>query len=369
MLSPLHIAIDASRANVAHSTGTEHYARELLRALILHNEAQAEPCHLDLYFRQTPAPDLLPPSRHVTPHLIAWPRLWTHGGLAGAIWRKRPAVTFVPAHTLPFVFPGPAIVTVHDLGYRFFPQTHPWRQRVYLDLTTRYSASRARVVLADSQATRADLHAEYGIPLAKIRVVYPGVAAPFIDPQLDVHTQYGLPARYILFIGTLQPRKNIARLVQAFDLWRRQADDDQAALVLAGAPGWLYDPAWFEGVPNIIQTGYLSEAHKGALLAGAACLLFPSLYEGFGFPVLEAMHCGTPVIASRSSSLGELVQDAGLLVDPLDVQDIALALSRLLADPVLAADLVERGFQRVRRFTWEEAARTTYEQFLLCVST
>jgi glycosyltransferase involved in cell wall biosynthesis len=161
---------------------------------------------------------------------------------------------------------------------------------------------------------------------------------------------------YFLFIGTLQPRKNIARLVEAYRLWKEQHPDQQIDLVLAGKPGWLYDPAWIEGVEGVHLTGYIDEIDKGTLYAGALALVFPSLYEGFGFPVLEAMHCGTPVIASRTSSLPELVGEAGLLVNPLDAGLITEAMSRVSEDSVLRTRLVEMGYARVKRFTWERAA-------------
>ena len=178
-------------------------------------------------------------------------------------------------------------------------------------------------MLADSQATADDLMRFYGTPAAKIRVVYPGVDAPPIGDVAAVRAKYGLPERYFLFLGTLQPRKNIARIVQAYSRWRAAHPDDPAALVLAGGQGWLYDPAWTAGVDGVILPGYVDDADKGALYAGALALVFPSLYEGFGFPVLEAMHCGTPVICSNTSSLPELAGDAALLVDPLDVDAMA----------------------------------------------
>jgi glycosyltransferase involved in cell wall biosynthesis len=232
------------------------------------------------------------------------------------------------------------VVTVHDLGFRYFPQAHPAGQRLYLDWTTRYSARRATLVLADSQATADDLTRFYGTPGEKIRVVYPGVDAtsPPIPLQSgegriqEIKQKYNLPERYFLFVGTLQPRKNIARIVQAYARWKAANPDDRAGLALAGGKGWLFDEAWVQGADGVHLTGYVDDADKGVLYAGALALVFPSLYEGFGFPVLEAMHCGTPVIASSTSSLPELVGDAGLLVDPLDVDDIAAAMGRIASD-------------------------------------
>ncbi len=349
----MRIAIDASRCTIPRVTGTEHYAIQLIQALIRLNTAH----HLTLYFRDQPRPDLFPSSPLVDYRVIPFRRIWTHLRFAVALWQDKPDVTFVPAHTLPFFFPGRAIATVHDLGFKYFPQAHPTSQRLYLDWTTRYSASRANLILADSQATADDLQKFYVTLSSKIRVVYPGVDKPFISDIQSVRRKYNLPNRYFLFIGTLQPRKNIARLIQAYDLWRQQHPTDSTALVLAGGQGWLYDPAWTAGVEGIHLTGYIDDADKGALYAGALALVFPSLYEGFGFPVLEAMYCGTPVIASSTSSLPELVGNAGLLVDPLNIEAIAAAMSQLSANENLRQSLHQRGAQQVQKFTWATAAR------------
>ncbi len=349
----MRLAIDASRTTVARVTGTEHYAVELIRALIRLNTDH----EITLYFRDQPPPDLFPPSERVTQRVIPFARAWTHLRFAVELWRDRPDLTWVPAHTLPALFPGRAAVTVHDLGYKLFPQAHLPRQRLYLDLTTRYSAARAQVVLADSQATADDLTRYYGTPASKIRVVYPGVAAPPISDVTSMRVKYGLPERYFLFLGTLQPRKNIQRIVAAYRQWQAAHPAAPAALVLAGGQGWLYDPAWTAGVDGVILAGYVDAADKGALYAGALALVFPTLYEGFGFPVLEAMLSGAPVICSNTSSLPELAGDAALLVDPLDVGAIAAALSRIAADELHRADLRARGLDQARKFTWAAAAR------------
>lgn len=363
----LRIAIDASRTTKPQPTGTEYYALRLIQSLIAANESRPAPYHLSLYFRDAPPADLFATSDYVEALVIPFPRLWTHLRFAAALQRTRPDITFVPAHTLPFVFPGAGMVTVHDLGYRHFPETHSRVQRAYLEFSTRYSQRRAALVLADSEATAADLIRFYGAWTDKIRVVYPGIdGASLKSSAQDIaaaRAKYQLPARYFIFIGTLQPRKNIERIVKAFRRWQREHDDDDTALALAGAEGWLFDSSWLEGATNVIVTGYVDEADKGGLLAGAIALVFPSLYEGFGFPAVEAMHCGTPVIASETSSLPELVGDAGLLVDPLDARAIAEAMGRCSDDAALRELLSERGMQRAKRFTWDEAARQVMAAF------
>lgn len=362
-MKPLNIAIDASRTTVTRPTGTEHYALQLIRHIIQLNAQAAQPHQLHLYFRDVPPPDLFPQSDCVRLHSIPFPRAWTHLRFAAAIWQHQPDVTFVPAHTLPFMFPGKAVVTVHDLGYKLFPEAHPPRQRFYLDLTTRYSSRRATRIFADSRATAADLTRFYGTPADKIRIVYPGVEPLPVGDIEAVRRKYGLPERYFLFIGTLQPRKNIQRLVAAYQQWREQHPGKNIGLVLAGGKGWLFNPAWVENVPGITLPGFIDEVDKGTLYAGAVALVFPSLYEGFGFPALEAMHCGTPVIASQSSSLPELVGDAGLLVDPLDTAAIAAALAHIIDDD-LRARFKQQGAEQVRRFQWDAAAQTALETLM-----
>jgi len=348
----VRIALDASRVTAGRVTGTEHYAKQIIRALIGQNTAH----HITLYFRDSSPPDWFPQSDLVTYRCIPFPRAWTHARLAAELWRDRPDVTFVPAHTLPILFPGPAVVTVHDLGFKYFPQAHPRASRLYLDWTTRYSAARAAVVLADSRATANDLTAFYGTSPDKIRVIYPGVDRPAIGDIDAVRQKYRLPERYFLFIGTLQPRKNIARIAQAYARWWAGHQSEGVGLVLAGGRGWLYDEAWTAGIPNIYLPGYIDNADKGALYAGALALVFPSLYEGFGFPVIEAMHCGTPVITSRTSSLPELAGDAAVLVNPLEVYQIADALEDITANESLRQSLREKGYTQAAKFTWDKTA-------------
>jgi len=346
----MRLAIDASRTTVARLTGTEFYALALIRAL-LHANTDHD---ITLYFRDQPPADLFP---NANCRVIPFARAWTHIRLAAELFKDRPDALWTPAHTLPLIFPGTGIVTVHDLGYKHFPEAHPPNQRRYLDLSTAWSARRARVIFADSQATAADLTRFYGTPSAKIRVIYPGVSAPPVGDVAAVRAKYRLPEAYFLFVGTLQPRKNIKRIVQAFRRWRGSVpSDDLTGLVLAGKPGWLFDPSWVIGTEHVYMPGYIDEADKGALYAGARALVFPTLYEGFGFPILEAMLCGTPVITSSTSSLPELAGDAALLVDPLDVEAISDALALVSGNDDLRRRLGAMGAAQAGQFTWERAA-------------
>lgn len=384
----MHIAIDASRATVKQRTGTEAYSLHLIRALIALNTSH----HLTLYFRDQPAPNLFSASgatrrirgmvdhapdtpgvwtlksEHWTLTTIPFPRMWTHLRLARALYATRPDVTFVPSHTLPFLFPGPGVVTVHDLGHRHFPEAHPFASRLYIDLTTRYSADRARFVLADSKATRRDLMEFYKVPKEKIHVVYPGVD-PNLQPEQDAdilratRERYDIPGPYLFYLGSIQPRKNLSRLVKAYGAWLAQSDA-KYYLVLAGKKGWMYEDIFSTvrhlGLEGWVRfPGYVDDADVAALYSGARAFLFPSLHEGFGFPVLEAMRCKTPVICSNTSSLPEVAGDAALLVDSTSVEAIAEALTRLTCNTELRARLIEAGKVQAARFTWEETASQT----------
>jgi glycosyltransferase involved in cell wall biosynthesis len=284
--------------------------------------------------------------------------------------QERPDLFFTPAHVIPFSYFGPAVATIHDLGYRIFPETHPRSQRLYLEWSTLHNARRSRKVLADSQATREDLSRFYGIDAQKVQVVYPGVD-PTLGPVTDegalaaVRTEYGLPPSYLLYLGTLQPRKNLARLVQAY------AESGVAPdLVLAGKAGWLSRPILdtISALPSFVSRkihlpGFIADEDKAALLSGATALLYPSLYEGFGFPILEAQACATPVLTAANSSLPEVAGEGALLVEAENTEMIASGIRRIVGDQALRSTLVARGLANVRRFTWEQAAQETLKVF------
>jgi glycosyltransferase involved in cell wall biosynthesis len=276
---------------------------------------------------------------------------------------------------LPLLHPHRSVVTVHDLGFLYHPEAHTLSQNLYLRWSTRHNARAATRILADSEATRRDLVHHYSIPDSKIAVVYPGrdeTLAPVAEPALRsaVRARYGLADPYLLYVGTLHPRKNLVRLVQAFGSLLRSLRDGPRTpmaglqLVLAGQRGWLYDDILaqvrkLDLSDHVVLTGYIPDADLPALLSGALAFVFPSLYEGFGLPLLEAMACGTPVICSNASSLPEVAGDAALLVDPRDTEALADALARLVVDEGLRRELVERGFRQMQRFSWRRCAEET----------
>ncbi|MCS7350332.1 glycosyltransferase family 1 protein [Thermoflexus sp.] len=356
------LGIDASRTTLAHPTGVERYAQAVIRALI--PLAEAEGVRLRLYFRDPPPHGLFPDSPWVEHRVLSLPRLWTHLRLSWEMARHPPTALFVPAHVIPLYHP-PSAVTIHDLGYRYFPQTHPLLQRLYLDLSTRWSAAVARVVFADSQATRADLIRFYRVRPEKIAVAYPGYDPPPVptDPESILH-RFRIQRPYIISVGTIHPRKNFSLILQV--IARRIAKGWEGQVVIVGKPGWpdpaferlSRDPIW---AGRLIRTGYADDESRGALLSQAEAFLFPSLYEGFGFPVLEAQACGVPVLCAPNGSLREVAGEGALLLPPDDPDPWVEALDRLACDPGFRAALIARGHANRKRFSWEACARTIWE--------
>lgn len=364
------IGIDASRALHARRTGTENYSLQLIRHLLRLDSGHA----VRLYCHQPPPPGLFAPSDAPAPELrvIPWPRLWTHARLSVEMLAAPPDVLFVPSHVLPVVHPRRSVVTIHDLGYHWFPEAHTPAARRQLDLSTRFNAAAAAHVLADSQATRDDLCRVYGTPAGKVTVVHLGRdenLRPVDDPQRlrQVRAKLGIDrggqARpYLLYVGTLQPRKNLSRLIDAFAAVVDLVPD--LVLVLAGQRGWLAEPIYRRAdqlglAGRVLFPGFVEDDDLPALLSGALAFVFPSLYEGFGIPVLEAQACGAPVLASNTSSLPEVAGQGALLVDPLSTAAIAAGLRRLLTEPDLRDHLRAAGFANLRRFSWERCARAT----------
>jgi glycosyltransferase involved in cell wall biosynthesis len=239
----------------------------------------------------------------------------------------------------------------------------------YLDRVVPLSISRANHVLADSQATKDDLVALYDVSPDKVTVLLSGVNPRFKPaPQHEIDrvtAKYHLEGvTYAFSLGTVQPRKNYARLIAALRQFRDSGTD--LHLAIAGGKGWLEDPIYraiddFDMQKYVHFLGFVDEHDLSALYSGSICFVFPSLYEGFGLPLLEAMACHTPVITSNISSLPEVVGDAGITVDPYDVDAIATAIGRLVSDDLLRKTLIERGAQRIQQFTWDRSARQLIE--------
>ena len=269
-------------------------------------------------------------------------------------------------HLLPPFRHLPTVLTVHDLIFRHLPQHHKRLNRWYLNLAMPLYVRRATHLIAVSEATRRDLMAAYGVPAEKITVIYEA-ADPRFGPrdaleQQTIRANYGLPPAYFLYLGTIEPRKNLLRLLRAWE--PLYLAGEAPPLVIVGKRGWLSEP-FFEAVERsparegLILTGYVLDDDLPALIAAATAFVFPSLYEGFGLPPLEAMACGTPVLCSDRSSLPEVVGDAALLFDPTDEEAIRAAMRRIWADEALREALRRRGMARAKRFSWRRTAEET----------
>jgi glycosyltransferase involved in cell wall biosynthesis len=278
-------------------------------------------------------------------------------------------VLFAPNFVPPPTRTSRLVLTVHDLAFRLYPETAAHATRRWLEALDR-SLHRAVRIIVPSEATRDDLLAHYDVEPERVRVIPHGIEAErFRRPPEDVvreaRRRQGIDGPYLLFLGGIEPRKNLPAIVRSFG----SIDGDVRLVIAGGSVPWnpegrqLLESA-LDALPpsvrdRITLTGYLPEPDKVALLAGAEALVFPSLYEGFGFPVLEAMAAGTPVLTSEVSSLPEVAGDAAFLVDPRSEEAIAEGIERLLGDADLRARLAAAGHERVGAFRWEETARRT----------
>ena len=330
-----------------HAPGLARYATELLSAFRRTGAADAVPCNL---------------SRTGLSRLA-----WTQAVLPWRLRRMRPDVCHVAAAPAPLAWRGPLVLTLHDVSLLREPGLHP-RRRVRLGVPLlRDAVRRATRIIVPSQATAADAERLLGVDPARLHVIAEAPAAhfrPITDPAaLDaVARRYGVEPGGLLALGTLEPRKNLARLVDAWSSLR--ADGWGGQLILAGANGWpdtalqarLDDPAL---APAIRRLGFVADADLPALLSMAGAVAYPSLLEGFGLPVVEALACGAPTVTADRGATAEVAGDAALLVDPEDVAAIAAALRLALTDGATRERLRTAGPARAARFTWETAARET----------
>jgi glycosyltransferase involved in cell wall biosynthesis len=271
-----------------------------------------------------------------------------------------------PDYVLPHVRHGKAVVTIHDLSFLRYPEGAEPKLRRYLAKAVPRAVGRAELVLADSENTRNDIIELLGTSPEKVEVLHPGVDGTFRPVKEDrllsaARSAYGLDFPFILAVGTLEPRKNHVLLLDAYAVLR-EISDVPHKLAIAGGKGWLYEGV-FRRVEelslerDVVFLGFVPEDDLPALYSLADVFVFPSVYEGFGLPPLEAMACGTPVVASRSSSLPEVVGDAGLMVPPDDPTALAGTIRKLLNDQELRQDLIERGVSQALKFTWQRTGR------------
>ena len=361
------IGVDSSAAG-AEQAGDTTYLRELLAGLARIDRAN----QYRLYdARNHPFYSSLPKwfVHRQLPHPYSFRQLATL-----PLMMARDHVELVHTqYVLPTWIKTPAVVTIHDLHFEHFPAHYPTRDRWFLKVFVRRSARHADRIITGSQYARRDIHTWYDVPLGKIVVIPHGVSPRFRpEPDLQrlqaVRQKYGIAKPFVLFLGRLiDPRKNVRLLINAF-LELDSALAQSYQLVIAGNNEGernhrLMLQAQQQGGGRIIFPGFIDSDDLTALLSAAAALVYPSIFEGFGLPVLEAMACGTPVIASRATALPEVTGDAALLFDPNNENELVEAMRRLLSSSQLRAQLRELGLRRAAGYSWEACARQTLDVY------
>lgn len=368
--------MDAGPA-VHQQAGLSRYSQQLAAQLLAHHHAAV---NLTLFYNAHSG-HTLPPLLQNAPHqtLTLGQYAWRLSVLATQLGRhpfyerRLPPSQLYHAteHLLPYLR-RPTLLTVHDLIFERYPQHHKWTNRLFLTVGMRLFVRAANRIIAVSQQTKQDLIDLYGTPADKITVIYQGIDPTFqpappplveaVQARYSLRDSTGALRPYLLMVGTLEPRKNHLTAMRA--LMRLKAAGLPHCLVIAGGQGWLFEPikaqvAALGLTDDVVFTGYVPAVDLPALYSGATAVLQPTLYEGFGFPVLEAMACGAPVICSNSSSLPEAAGDAALLVAPTDEEAVAAAVVRLIKAPELADTLRHQGRNRAAAFRWERCATET----------
>jgi glycosyltransferase involved in cell wall biosynthesis len=360
------IGIDASRISKATKTGTENYSSYLIKSLSSVDKKN----RYVLYFNEIPQFFEISQTNFSTRYIRST-RLWTQARLAWECLIYPPDVLFVPAHTIP-VIRRPnlkTIVTIHDLGAQFLEAYHQFPAKLYLNWSTEYVAKHATHLIAVSNSTKKDLTKTLKVPSDRISVVYEGVDKDTFKPKRsfeidEVKIRYGLPEKYFLYVGTIQPRKNLVRVIEAF----AKANLKNTKLVLAGEKGWLSDdiyklPEKLSIKSRVKFLGFVPTEDLPALYGGALAFIFPSLYEGFGLPILEAFACRCPVLTSDLGAMAEVADEAAFLVNPKKVDEIADGLKKLASQPDFRNRLAASGIQRAEYFSWDKTAVETLKVF------
>jgi glycosyltransferase involved in cell wall biosynthesis len=300
--------------------------------------------------------------------------VWEQSVLPIELVRHKAQIVHGLVNALPLATGVPGVVTVHDLSFVRTPETLPPLRRAYLARLCAASVRRAQAVIAVSRQTADDIEGYFGAPPGKVRVIYNGVAPEFSQGEAQQGQRFRqaqrLPARYLLYLGTLEPRKNLELLVRAFGIWRAAAPHAAAdvKLVLAGGKGWYYDTIFAEvnalGLAGeVLFPGFVPPGELPDWYRSAEAFVYPSRFEGFGLPVLEAMACGTPVICSQAASLREVAGNAALTVPADDEPAWANAIHLLCEQPALAAELSRRGLEQAVRFSWQQSAQETIQVY------
>lgn len=357
------IGIDGNEANVPQKVGVSVYTLKLLE----HFQKVASPrLKFIVFLKKAPHVDLPDENEFFAYQVVNGRFLWSQIFLPFALLKNRFSknridVFFSPAHYAPRFSPCPTVVTIHDVAYLHFPGEFLRKDLYQLKNWTEYSVHNASRIIAVSKATKKDVMSHYGIDDKSIEVVYNGF-------EKDIELEQAIPPTppvkppYVLYVGTIQPRKNINTLIRAFTLFNKTHPEYN--LVITGKKGWLFDEIFKEARDlylnnKIVFTGFVSDEELVYLYQHAFCFVLPSLYEGFGIPLLESMSFGAPAISSYAASLPEVGGEAALYFDPLDQKDLAGKLEMLHTDKKLRRDLIQKGTERIKQFSWTTCAQNT----------
>lgn len=356
----MNIGVDGNEANVKNRVGSGQYALAMIREF-----SKVKNHQFAVYLKEKPLPDL-PKETDTFKYKIFGPKkLWTQFALPRELtFGKKPDIFLTLGHYGPRFSRVPYVATIFDLSYLHYPKLFNKDDLYQLTNWSRYSIKKSKHILAISSATKADIVKSYDVNASKITVTHMGYNQGLFNPQTKVKVEktkakYKIDGEYIIFAGTLQPRKNIKRLIEAFGQIK-----GEAKLVIVGKKGWMYSDI-FEKVKElklqskIIFTDFVPEEDLSALISGAKVYVLPSLYEGFGIPVIEAQACGTPVVVSNTSSLPEVVGNSGIKVDPNSTKSVKDGIEKLLNNPTIRADLVKKGFKNAHSFSWQKCAQET----------
>jgi len=356
----MNIGIDASRAFIKNRTGIEEYSYQVIKNL----RNDLKDSQVFLYLRKNQEVDFELPENWMVKK-INFPRLWTQLGLSLEMLFHPVDVLFVPAHTVPFIHPKNTIVTIHGLEYEFCPKAYSFWEKLYMRWSIKNSCRWAKKIIVVSENTKKDLQKLYSVPAKKMQVVYEGY-----ENNIEVESiGRNIPEEYLFFVGRLEERKNILGIISAFEILKEKYHAPHK-LVLAGKFGYgaekikaKIEESQFKY--EIILKGFVSDEEKFGLLKNADVFLFPTFYEGFGIPILEAQSMGTPVVASKNSSILEVTGESALLVDPKDSKEIAEAIYKIIRNEEVKKDLSQKGLENVKRFSWSKCAEEIVKIIIL----
>ena len=359
------IAIDASRATARQKTGTEYYSQEIICEIA---KIDKENSYI-LYSKEPPEGKLNSLPKNFSWKVMPFPRWWSQIRLSWEMLWHRPDILFVPAHTIPIIHPQKTLVAIHDLGFLKSDYLYAPYELSYHRWALGWARKHAAKIITISEYSKNDLINLAGIPAEKI-VITPlaydknlyNLDKPKSWPEKIKECQ-----PFIFTVGRLEEKKNTLGLIKAFAILR-QDKKIKHHLVLAGKPGYNYDKilAYKKSLAteiqqDIIELGYTSEEELALWMKAAALFCFPSFFEGFGIPLLEAMACGTPVVAANTTAIPEVVDEAGLLVNPQLSEEIARALSKIIINPALRRSLINKGLTRCQQFSWPKTAEKTLD--------